>query len=97
MALSSIATALKELLAETPVPRRRIGAVGISIPGPVDPHTKRPSQPPIMPGWDAFPVADVLTEALGAPVFVENDAAVLVANRHTAVPAGTKRLMASFH
>lgn len=52
----------------------RIAAVGISIPGPVDPDTGRPSQPPIMPGWDAYPITDHLGDALGIPVLVANDA-----------------------
>jgi predicted NBD/HSP70 family sugar kinase len=48
--------------------------IGVSIPGPVDPHTGRPSQPPIMPGWDAYPIADHLQTTFPFPVFVENDA-----------------------
>ncbi|MCR2799520.1 ROK family transcriptional regulator [Microbacterium sp. zg-Y818] len=52
----------------------RLGGVGICIPGPVDPDSGRPSQPPIMPGWDAYPVGDHLRDALGAPVLVANDA-----------------------
>lgn len=48
--------------------------VGISLPGPVDPTTQRPSEPPIMPGWDGYPVRDRLQERFGVPVVVENDA-----------------------
>ncbi len=33
---------------------------GISLPGPIDPVSGRPSQPPILPGWDAYPVAEHL-------------------------------------
>jgi predicted NBD/HSP70 family sugar kinase len=51
-----------------------VAGVGVSIPGPVDPHTARPSQPPIMPGWDAYPIAEHLQETFAVPVFVENDA-----------------------
>jgi len=35
-----------------------------------------PVKPPIMPGWDAFPVAETLSAQFGAPVLVENDANV---------------------
>lgn len=52
----------------------RIAAIGISLPGPIDPDTGRPSQPPIMPGWDAYPVPDHLSEILGVPALVANDA-----------------------
>lgn len=73
-ALGVIGDAFDELIAESGQPIGRIGAIGMSIPGPVDPQSKRPSQPPIMPGWDAFPIADVLTDRFEVPVFVENDA-----------------------
>lgn len=52
----------------------RVAAIGISVPGPVDPDTGRPSQPPIMPGWDAYPIPEHLNELLGVPVLVANDA-----------------------
>ena len=52
----------------------RIGGIGISIPGPVDPDSGRPSKPPIMPGWDDYPIPDHLHTALGVPVLVANDA-----------------------
>jgi predicted NBD/HSP70 family sugar kinase len=51
-----------------------IAAIGISVPGPIDPDTGRPSQPPIMPGWDGYPIPEHLTEALGVPALVANDA-----------------------
>ncbi|WP_019180903.1 ROK family transcriptional regulator [Microbacterium yannicii] len=51
-----------------------IAAIGISVPGPVDPDTGRPSQPPIMPGWDGYPIPEHLTDALGVPALVANDA-----------------------
>ena len=42
--------------------------VGLSLPGPVDPESGRPSQPPILPGWDAYPVAEHLQAGLpGVP------------------------------
>ena len=62
------------LLAQNGIERGRVGGVGISVPGPVDPHSGRPSQPPIMPGWDAFPIIERVQECIDVPVFVENDA-----------------------
>lgn len=72
--LSALAEGLTELMDRNGVPLGRLSATGISVPGPVDPHTRRPSQPPIMPGWDAYPIADHLAEAIPVPTFVENDA-----------------------
>lgn len=63
---------------------RPLWGVGVALPGPVDPATARPSEPPIMPGWDAYPVAEHLEEALGAPVEVENDANAMALGEHAA-------------
>lgn len=52
----------------------RVGGIGISVPGPIDPDSGRPSQPPIMPGWDAYPIPEHLHDALGVPVLASNDA-----------------------
>ncbi|MFT4028524.1 MAG: ROK family protein [Protaetiibacter sp.] len=59
-----------------------LGGVGISLPAPIDPHTSRPSQPPMLPGWDAFPVAETIRDRLDVPVVVENDADMLALGEH---------------
>lgn len=49
--------------------------IGVSVPGPVDPATGRPSEPPIMPGWDSYPIAEHLGEQVAdVPVHTANDA-----------------------
>jgi len=53
------------------VPRVRALVVGLA--SPVDFERGVPVRPPIMPGWDGFPVADWLRERLNAPVLVDND------------------------
>ena len=58
--LSTIARRARSLLDATPGVDP-VAAIGISVPGPVDPDTGRPSQPPIMPGWDAYPIPEHLT------------------------------------
>ena len=45
----------------------------IGLPGPVDTSRGIPVKPPIMPGWDGYPVADSLREEFGCPVLCEND------------------------
>ncbi|MFD0020431.1 ROK family protein [Streptomyces sp. NPDC058382] len=63
----------------------RVCGIGLSVPGPVDWESARIVQPPIMPGWDGFPVRERLREAFAEhvgtwpggdplPVFVDNDA-----------------------
>lgn len=72
--LSALADAAHDLLEHTGLPVSKVSGMGLSVPGPVDPATQRPSQPPIMPGWDAYPVAEHLQDALPVPVLVANDA-----------------------
>ncbi|WP_116048889.1 ROK family protein [Amycolatopsis palatopharyngis] len=47
--------------------------IGIGLPGPVEFATGRPSAPPIMPGWDGYPVRDRLARRFKAPVWVDNE------------------------
>jgi glucokinase-like ROK family protein len=46
---------------------------GIGVPGPVRYPEGVPVAPPIMPGWDGFPVREALSQELGCPVLVDND------------------------
>lgn len=57
-------------------------AVGVGLPGPVEHSTGRPVDPPIMPGWARYDVPGVLSEALGAPTFVDNDVNVMALGEH---------------
>lgn len=73
--LDRIAAALAVLMGKHGLTPGGLCGVGLSLPGPVDPETGRPSQPPILPGWDAYPVAEHLQAGLpGVPVLTANDA-----------------------
>jgi glucokinase-like ROK family protein len=50
-----------------------IHGAGIGVPGPVSFRDGVPVVPPIMPGWDRFPVREVINQRLGCPVLVDND------------------------
>ena len=50
------------------------GTVGICVPGIVDPKTRHILSPPNLPGWDDVALADIVREATGVNVVVENDA-----------------------
>lgn len=82
--LSALLTVFEEMLVVAGVDRSRVGGIGVSIPGPVDQHTGRPSQPPIMPNWDAFPITERIQETFDVPVFVENDADAMAFGEQTA-------------
>ena len=51
----------------------RLWGVGVGLPGPVEFRTGLPIAPPIMPGWDGFPVRDFFASRYEAPVWVDND------------------------
>ena len=55
----------------------RLWGVGIGVPGPVEFLSGRPVSPPIMPGWDGYPVRERFAERYGAPVWVDNDVNIL--------------------
>ena len=55
----------------------RLWGVGIAVPGPVEFRTGRPISPPIMPGWDGYPVRERFAGRYDAPVWVDNDVNVL--------------------
>jgi len=73
--LDQIAVAMAALLDRAGVGPSDLCGAGVSLPGPIDPHSGRPSQPPILPGWDGYPVAEHLQAGLlGVPVLTANDA-----------------------
>jgi predicted NBD/HSP70 family sugar kinase len=47
--------------------------IGLGLPSPVDYAHGVPVNPPVMPGWDHFPVASYLAQEFTCPVFVDND------------------------
>jgi glucokinase-like ROK family protein len=57
----------------------RLRGIGVGVPGPVEFRTGRPVAPPIMPGWDGYPIRERFTERYGAPTWVDNDVNILAA------------------
>jgi predicted NBD/HSP70 family sugar kinase len=71
--LATVVEVFKSLMARIEHPRLMPLVLVIGLPGPVDVGRGVPVKPPIMPGWDGFPVADTLKAAFGCPVLCEND------------------------
>ncbi|WFE41736.1 ROK family transcriptional regulator [Micromonospora sp. WMMD998] len=64
----------------------RLDAIGIGVPGPVSFRDGVPVSPPIMPGWDRFPVRELLTREHGCPAVVDNDVNIMaIGERHGGV------------
>lgn len=71
-AAAGLARALKEYAGDT-----QFAAVGVGIPGTVSRDGERVLNVPNIPGLNDTPLRDALTDALSAPVFVENDITML--------------------
>jgi len=70
----SLAEALRsidELLRESSLPRERLQAVGVSVPGLVDQGAGEVTLAPNL-GWSGLPLRSLVQEALGLPVVVDN-------------------------
>lgn len=75
--LDTILTDGGELLRATSDEGLPLVGVGIGVPGPVEHSTGRPTNPPIMPGWDRFDVPAYVQRTFDVPVLVDNDVNIL--------------------
>ncbi|MFC6081281.1 ROK family transcriptional regulator [Sphaerisporangium aureirubrum] len=55
----------------------RLNGIGIGVPGPVSFRDGVPVSPPIMPGWDRYPVRELLAREHNCPVVVDNDVNIM--------------------
>jgi glucokinase-like ROK family protein len=73
---------------------RHLHALGIGMPGPVSFRDGFPVRPPMMPGWDCYPVRDVLSQRHACPVAVDNDANIMaIGERHGGVAHSVDNLL----
>ncbi len=72
----TIARILDALHKVMPEDRTHIMGIGVSAPGPLDPSTGVLVAPPNLPGWVDVPLADILRNEFGVPVYCGNDANV---------------------
>ena len=77
IALGRVEELFDQLVSTTQAVPGRLWGIGIAVPGPVEFITGRPISPPIMPGWDGYPIRERFAGRLGAPVWVDNDVNVL--------------------
>jgi glucokinase len=62
--------AVKAILVRTP----DVQAIGVGVPGVVDPQSKMVQAPPNLPGWDCVDLRGALHTVTSLPIDVENDA-----------------------
>lgn len=58
----------------TGAPNDQVAGLGIAAPGPLNPATGVILSPPNLPGWTNIPLRGLLSQRLGRPVFLNNDA-----------------------
>ena len=75
--LDRVDALIESLLRTTEGLPGRLWGIGIGVPGPVEFEAGRPISPPIMPGWDGYPIRERFVQRYHAPVWVDNDVNVL--------------------
>lgn len=68
---------------------REVWGIGVGVPGPVEFRTGLPVAPPIMPGWDGYPIRDRLSRRWAAPTWVDNDVNLLALSELRSLTADT--------
>jgi glucokinase len=68
--LDAVLSAIAQLLRDDP----RVRGIGVCSPGPLDPAAGIILNPPNLPCWRNFPLADALRQTYPVPVKVDNDA-----------------------
>ncbi len=78
--LSMVESSFDDLVASLKI--RNLWGIGIGVPGPVEFATGLPISPPIMPGWDKYPVRERFSTRYKAPVWVDNDVNLMALGEH---------------
>ena len=65
---------LRDLAVNAAVRIEDLLSIGIGVPGPIQTEAGMVVAPPIMPGWDRFPIRSTLEKRWGRPVSLNNDA-----------------------
>ncbi len=79
--LDRVETLFERLLGTVDGVPGNLWGIGIGVPGPVEFESGRPISPPIMPGWDGYPVRERFAARYRAPVWVDNDVNLLALGR----------------
>lgn len=76
--LGQVCSLLEKMLKEKNLSPEKLYGIGIGVPGPVDFSAGTLVSPPIMPGWDRYPIIQTVQQWLpSANVVVDNDVNVM--------------------
>lgn len=85
--LAEVRQAFQQLLAEHSIAPQSVRLVVVGLPAPVDFASGVPVRPPIMPGWDNYPVPAAFQTEFSAPVLVDNDVNLMALGEARSRPA----------
>jgi predicted NBD/HSP70 family sugar kinase len=85
--LDEVRRAFLQLLAEHNIAAQSVRLIVVGLPAPVDFASGVPVRPPIMPGWDNYPVAASFQNDFSAPVLVDNDVNLMALGEARSRPA----------
>lgn len=71
--IERIAQTIEDVIAEADIERDEVRTVGVGAPGPLNPETGIILNAPNLTGWQDIPLAQMLTEKIALPVYIEND------------------------
>jgi glucokinase-like ROK family protein len=80
--LPHVSQIVDELLREQAIGPKQVKGIGIGIPGPVDFQQGMPIAPPIMPGWDQYPIREFWARHYDCPCYVDNDVNNMALGEH---------------
>jgi predicted NBD/HSP70 family sugar kinase len=80
--LTWLEATIEELLGEAGRDLHELRGIGVGLPGPVEHSTGRAVNPPIMPGWNHYPVSERLAQHFGVPALVDNDVNIMAVGEH---------------
>jgi glucokinase-like ROK family protein len=85
---------LAKLMKERPASDPPLWGIGVGLPGPVEFSSGTPIAPPIMPGWDGFPIRQRLAERYEVPIWVDNEVNLMaVGELHAGVGRGVQNFV----
>ncbi|MGY0193887.1 ROK family protein [Leptothrix sp. BB-4] len=91
--LEQVAARFEVLLRDGQLATLPIRSLVVGLASPVDFENGIPVRPPMMPGWDGFPIADWLRQRLNVAVLVDNDVNLMALGEARSRPASASPLL----
>ncbi|MEI2730458.1 MAG: ROK family transcriptional regulator [Dermatophilaceae bacterium] len=82
--LTEVSARFAQLLRKEQVGAALVRGIGLAVPGPVDFASGTVVQPPIMTGWNGFPIRAWFADTYAGPVIVDNDANAMATGEYAA-------------